>query len=50
MAHLVVLYFTNLPSLQHLVCHAYEIPHCAINVPYVAFWAFVVKHENQELI
>jgi len=46
----VVLYFMNLPSLQHLVLHTYEKPHCAINVLYVAFLAFVVKYENQELI
>ena len=50
MAHLSVLYFMNLPSLQLLVLHTYEKPHCAINVLYVAFWAFVVKYENQELI
>jgi len=49
MAHLSVLYFMNLPSLQLLVLHTYEKPHCAINVLYVAFWAFVVKYENQEL-
>jgi len=50
MVHLVVLCFMNPPSLQHLVLHTYEKPHCAINVPYVAFWTLVVKCENQELI
>jgi len=49
MARLVLLYFMNL-SLQHLVLHTYEKPHCAVNVIYVAFWVFVVKYENQELI
>jgi len=39
----------NLPSLQHLVLHTYEKPHCAITVLDVTFWAFVVEYENQEL-
>jgi len=39
----------DLPSLQQPVLNTYEEPHCAINVLYVAFWAFVVNYENQEL-
>jgi len=35
----IVVYFINLPSA---LC-------CAINVLYVAFWAFVTNCENQEL-
>jgi len=50
MARLVVLYFMNLPSLQLLVWHTYEKPHWAINVLYVAFWAFIMNCENLELI
>ena len=50
MARLVLLYFMNLPSLQHLVFHTYEKPHSALNVLYVPFWVLVVKYENQRLI
>jgi len=48
-ARLVVLYFTNLPSLQLLAWHTYEKPHCVTNVLYIAFWAFL-NCENQEFI
>jgi len=54
MTGLLVLYFMNLSPLQILVLHTYEEmfekPHRAINVLYVAFWAFVRNCENQELI
>jgi len=54
LARLVVLYFINLPSLQHLSLNTYESPlmkpHCAINVLNVTFWSFVMNSENQELI
>jgi len=42
MDRLVVLYFMNLPSLQHLLFHTYEEilyekPHSALHVLYVVF-------------
>jgi len=50
MAHLVVLYFVNLPSVQILLLHTFEKPHCAINILYVIFWVFLMKCETHELI
>jgi len=40
MAHVVVLYFMSLPSLQHLVLRTYEEPHWTMNVVYVVFFYF----------
>jgi len=49
MAHLVVLYFMNLPSLQLLVLHTYEELHWSINVLYLVFCAFIMNCGNQEI-
>ena len=36
--------------MAYLWRDTYEKPHCVINVLYIAFWAFVMNCENQELI
>jgi len=36
--------------LPLLLLHNYEKLHCAVNVLYDIFWAFVMNCENQELI